>query len=151
MSHSIQTSFKLGPGDHLLFMWAWPHDIWRYKNNKLSDPFDVMTFLYDYFCSLSSHTLSFSPDSSGGFHIMSSVSEMLFCHAYALRVQHIYQLKSRNVFLTVGDDEDFCPLIRVWNLDKVKIHVHLLYISLGVHVNIKTLSLSLPLSLPLAR
>ena len=51
---------------------------------------------------------------------MSSVSEMLFCHAYALRVQHIYQLKSRNVFLTVGDDEDFCPLIRVWNLDKVK-------------------------------
>ena len=30
----------------------------------------------------------------------------------------IYQLKQRNIFVTVGDDEDLQPLIKVWNCDK---------------------------------
>lgn len=58
-------------------------------------------------------------DGSGFLHIMTSLSSMLSIQAYALRIQHIYQLKTRNIILTVGDDEDFTPLIRVWNLDKV--------------------------------
>lgn len=60
-------------------------------------------------------------DGSGFLHIMSSLSSMLSISAYAKRIQHIYQLKTRNIILTVGDDEDFTPLIRVWNLDKVYI------------------------------
>ena len=39
-------------------------------------------------------------------------------YPYCLRVNFIYQLKQRNIFLTVGDDEDLNPLIRVWNFDK---------------------------------
>lgn len=61
----------------------------------------------------------YSIDGSGFFHIMTNISTMFSTQAYVLRVQHIYQLKTRNILLTVGDDEDFTPLIRVWNLDKV--------------------------------
>lgn len=60
-------------------------------------------------------------DGSGFLHILTSLSSMLSIEAYVLRIQYIYQLKTRNIILTVGDDEDFTPLIRVWNLDKVHI------------------------------
>ena len=36
--------------------------------------------------------------------------------AYLLRVNFIYQFKTKNIFLTVGDDEDMTPLIRLVSL-----------------------------------
>jgi hypothetical protein len=48
----------------------------------------------------------------GSLHILLTLREMITFGAYALRVNFIYQLKQRNFFLTVGDDEDMSPLIR---------------------------------------
>ena len=41
-----------------------------------------------------------------------SLGELISFGAYIQRVNFIYQLKQRNIFLTVGDDEDMSPLIR---------------------------------------
>ena len=60
-----------------------------------------------------------SSDASGCLHILSSLVDMFSFKAYIQRVPHLYQLKTRNIVITVGDDEDFTPLIRVWNLDDV--------------------------------
>ena len=57
-------------------------------------------------------------DGGGFVHILMSLSNIIY-QAYVLRVQYIYQLKTRNIVVTVGDDEDFTPLVRVWNIDKV--------------------------------
>ena len=57
-------------------------------------------------------------DGEGKIHILSSLKEMFSYQAYELRVHLIYQLKQRNIFVTVGDDEDLQPLIKVWNCDK---------------------------------
>ncbi len=51
-------------------------------------------------------------------HVLVSLREMITFGAYVLRVNFIYQLRQRNIFITVGDDEDLTPLIRVWNYDK---------------------------------
>ncbi len=58
-------------------------------------------------------------DAEGFIHILSSFTAMFSFQAFVSRVQHIYQLKTRSIIVTVGDDEDFTPLIRVFNLDKV--------------------------------
>ena len=58
-------------------------------------------------------------DGGGFIHILMSLSNIISYQAYVLRVQYIYQLKTRNIVVTVGDDEDFTPLVRVWNIDKV--------------------------------
>ncbi len=48
---------------------------------------------------------------------MTSLRDMISFNAYLLRVSYIYQLKQRNIFLTVGDDEEFKTLIKwVWHL-----------------------------------
>ena len=74
--------------------------------------------------------------------------------AYGQRVQHLYQLKTRNIVLTVGDDEDFSPLIRIWNFDKVYILYMYIYtvhqnnnynILLGIHSNAVSLALPSPM------
>ena len=66
------------------------------------------------------HILLFT-DAVGFMHILYRLSEMFSFKAYGQRIQHLYQLKTRNIVVTVGDDEDFTPLIRVWNLDKVHV------------------------------
>ncbi len=43
---------------------------------------------------------------------MTSLRDMISFNAYLLRVNFIYQLKQRNIFLTVGDDEEFKTLIK---------------------------------------
>lgn len=43
---------------------------------------------------------------------------MLSFKAYLLRLNFIYQLKQHNIFLTVGDDEEFKTLIKIWNFEK---------------------------------
>ena len=48
----------------------------------------------------------------GRLHILTSLGDMYSFPAYLLRVNFIYQFKTRNIFLTVGDDEDMTPLIR---------------------------------------
>ena len=42
----------------------------------------------------------------------------VFALSFYCRVHFIYQLRQKNIFLTVGNDEELCPLIRVWNFDK---------------------------------
>ena len=64
-----------------------------------------------------------STDGAGYLHIMTSTNDILSYQGYVVRVQHLYQLKTRNIILSVGDDEDFSPLIRVWNMDKVAVVV----------------------------
>ena len=44
-------------------------------------------------------------------HILTSLSNIISYQAYVLRVQYIYQLKTRNIVVTVGHDEDFTPLV----------------------------------------
>ena len=47
--------------------------------------------------------------------MLTSFSDILSSSAYLLRVTHIYQMRQRNVIITVGDDEDLMPFIRwVW-------------------------------------
>jgi hypothetical protein len=58
-------------------------------------------------------------DSQGEMHVLTSFSDLLSIKAYLLRVSFIYQMKQRNVIITVGDDEDLAPLIRVWNYEKM--------------------------------
>lgn len=65
--------------------------------------FDIMLFL-DVAC-VCVHSL-------GQLHILSSLRDIISFQAYALRVNFIYQLKQRNIFITVGDDEEFTPLIK---------------------------------------
>lgn len=48
----------------------------------------------------------------GRLHILTSLHDIYSFPAYLLRVNFIYQFKTRNIFLTVGDDEDMTPLIR---------------------------------------
>lgn len=48
----------------------------------------------------------------GSLHILLSFRDMITFGAYVTRVNFIYQLKQRNLFLTVGDDEDMVPLVR---------------------------------------
>ncbi|XP_064382449.1 vacuolar protein sorting-associated protein 11 homolog [Halichondria panicea] len=57
-------------------------------------------------------------DAQGEVHIMTSLRDMTSFNAYLLRVNFIYQLKQRNIFLTVGDDEEFKTLIKIWNFEK---------------------------------
>jgi hypothetical protein len=87
------------------------------KDPETNEPFNKLKDLGITCCSCGRGMIIFG-DGSGFFHVMTSISDMFSIQAYRLRVQHIYQLKTRNIILTVGDDEDFCPLIRVWNLDK---------------------------------
>ncbi len=49
----------------------------------------------------------------GNLYILLNLRELISFAAYALRLNFIYQLKQRNFFITVGDDEDFAPLIRL--------------------------------------
>lgn len=69
--------------------------------------------------------------------MLTSFNDVLTIKAYLLRVSFIYQMKQRNVIITVGDDEDFTPIIRcvlqphttityspyplyrVWNYEKI--------------------------------
>jgi len=51
-------------------------------------------------------------------HILTSLRDIISFPAYLLRVHFIYQLRQKNIFITVGNDEDLVPAIRVWNFDK---------------------------------
>lgn len=53
-----------------------------------------------------------TPHAGGNLHILLNLREMITFGAYVKRVNFIYQLKQRNLFLTVGDDEDMTPLVR---------------------------------------
>jgi hypothetical protein len=59
------------------------------------------------------------PDSQGSLHVLTSFSDILSTSAYLLRVSLVYQMRQRNVIITVGDDEDLMPFIRVWNYEKL--------------------------------
>lgn len=50
--------------------------------------------------------------SHGALHVLTSLRDILSFRSYASRVNFIYQLKQRNIVITVGDDEDLSPLIR---------------------------------------
>jgi hypothetical protein len=58
-------------------------------------------------------------DSQGSLHVLTSFSEALSVPAYLARVSLAYQMRQRNVIVTVGDDEDLKPFIRVWNYEKL--------------------------------
>ena len=50
--------------------------------------------------------------SHGVLHVLTSLRDILSFQSYLLRVNFIYQLKQKNIVITVGDDEDLSPLIR---------------------------------------
>ena len=57
-------------------------------------------------------SLTTTAHAHGAVHILTSLRDMVSFPAYLLRVNFIYQLKQRNIFLTVGDDEEFNTLIK---------------------------------------
>ena len=58
----------------------------------------------------------YTTDSEGALHVLTSFSDILSTSAYLLRVTHVYQMRQRNVVITVGEDEDHTPFIRwVWS------------------------------------
>ena len=61
-------------------------------------------------------SLTASLHADGRLHILTSLRDIYSFPAYLLRVNFIYQFKTRNIFLTVGDDEDMTPLIRSLSL-----------------------------------
>ncbi|CAI8032330.1 Vacuolar protein sorting-associated protein 11 homolog [Geodia barretti] len=78
-------------------------------------------------------------DSQGSLHVLTSFSDILSTSAYLLRVSLVYQMRQRNVIITVGDDEDLMPIIRVWNYEKL------------TKEGIPTLSRSIPALIPNGR
>lgn len=58
------------------------------------------------------YSLTTCSHADGRLHILTSLRDIYSFPAYLLRVNFIYQFKTRNIFLTVGDDEDMTPLIR---------------------------------------
>ena len=61
---------------------------------------------------LPSCLLDWQPHSQGEVHVLTSFTDVLSNKSYLLRVNFIYQMKQRNVIITVGDDEDLTPMIR---------------------------------------
>ena len=100
---------------------SWPtvkfFDSDELKDPDTQQPFDKLKDITITCCTCGRGQMLFG-DGEGKMHILSSLREMLSYQAYELRVHIVYQLKQRNIFVTVGDDEDLQPLIKVWNCDK---------------------------------
>ncbi|KAJ3414393.1 Vacuolar protein sorting-associated protein 11 [Chytridiales sp. JEL 0842] len=62
----------------------------------------------------------FFADIKGHIHIVNSGMSVIYSYqAYTQKVTHIKLLKSRNIMVTIGDDEGGIPVLKVWNLDKM--------------------------------